>query len=320
MRSLAVVSLLALGAAVPALGAGRTGAPATVAHTTTVDGIAADLQVQDTSSGGLCLDLSLAGAVRADPSCVAPPSTPEGDVQPRQVRAGSALIVYGAVSAGTRAVRLTLPAGRARTVATVAPSTYGGAFAGRVRFYLAALAAPAVGAATALDAAGRPLASRDLNPMALPPLHLRRDVARLHDEIGRAARLVALDAAVLVRQPDARRRAVCVGIKPAGSATALPGRSLCVTKSTRVDLRFAADCQSGRTVLYGVVPAVVRRMSVFLSGGSRRTMRLVALPRRISSARAVLLELAAGTPDSVVAYGAGGRRLATVRLAPGNSC
>ena len=322
MRCLAVLTLFLLGTLPGVARADRTGEPATAAHATTPDGDGIDLRVQDDSAGGLCLDLAVGGTAFPDGGCLRPPSGPSGDLQPHQVRAGGGLIVYGATSTRTRALRLLVSSGRARTVRTVEAAGYHGAFAGRVRFYVVALAGtPAIGGTVALDAAGDPLAARDLNPMALPALTGRSTVARLRDEANRPAQLLALTTRTLAAQPDRRRRALCVGIKPSGAAAPLPGRSLCVTKASRVDIRFGSDCETGRTVIYGLVPGVVRRVDVFLSGGTARRARLATLPRRLrTTSRAVTLALSSGSPESAVAYGAGGKRLATVGLAPAGSC
>src|SRR4051812_42239269 len=85
MRCVAL-SILFLAAAWPAVAAAqRTGDAVTVVRLTTPGGAAAELRVQDTVTGGLCLDLMIDGSPRPDGGCLAPPARPSADLQPHMV-------------------------------------------------------------------------------------------------------------------------------------------------------------------------------------------------------------------------------------------
>ena len=313
-----VLTLVIGGAAAPATAAERTGTRDIAVISSTRSGEEVRLYAQDTTDGGLCLDVVVAGSdERSDVTCARPPATPEGDLRPRVLTVGTSTIVYGAVSARTARLELTLYRRRAVQVRTHVAREYVGRHRDGARFYARALPAGAVIAATrALDFFGRTRAALDLNLLALPPARGRATITGLADELGRPSALVALDTRVLTDSGQ-RRRALCVGLRRRRLAP-VPGRAVCSTSPRRVDVRYVGDCTSGRSVYYGFAPPVVRRARAVLADGSTRDMRMLRLPRRLGHrTRALLLELGAGSVRRVEALGAGGETLTTVRLAGG---
>jgi hypothetical protein len=323
MWRLAVLAVLPFALVSAAVAAGdRSGDPVTVVTTPAPGGSTVDLRVQDTSGGGLCLDVVTDGMLHADAACLAPPSSAAGDVQPHVLRLDGYEVVYGATTTGTTRVRLSFAS---RTVTTTTTrSSYAGDYAGRVRFYAVALAhAPAIGSVTALASDGTARAARDLNQLALPANKGRASLASLTDEVGEPATLLALDTRILAPQParpDRRKRALCLGVRQQGDSAPLPGRSLCTVKRTRVDVRFSASCDTGRTVVYGIAPLLIHRAAAVFADGSQRNLRLITVPKRLGHrSRAVLLTVSGASPSSVLGYDARGRVIATVRLS-GGSC
>jgi hypothetical protein len=312
--------------AAPAAGAiaapPRTGAPATAVETQAPGGATVRLLAQDAATGGLCLDVAVDQTVREDGVCPRPSQTAADDLRPRLVRAGGHTVLYGAVSNATATVELTLSTGRRVRAATQRGRDYRGAWAARVRFYVAAVAGePTVAAVRALDARGRTRAAADVNRLALPPRRGRAVLASVVDETGHAAELLALDTRILTptrSRPDRRTRALCVGLRSREPSSSATGRAICTTRPRQLEVRFAADCGTGRTILYGVVPSIVRRVDVVLAGGAQRRMRVIAVPRRLGHrSRGVVLVLERGSAESVIGYDARGRRLATIQLAGG---
>jgi hypothetical protein len=290
-------------------------------ETTAPGGTTVRLLAQDSSTGGLCLDVAIGETVHQDGSCSRPSSSSAEDVRPRLLRTGGFTVVFGAVTRATTTVELTLSSGARARVRTHRGRDYRGAWAERVRFYAATLSgAPAIAAVRALDSQGRARAAADLNPLALPPVRGRAVLARLDDEQGRAAELLAVDTRVLVptrSRRDRRVRALCVGLRSPASSAAT-GRAICATRPSRVEVRFTANCATGRTIIYGLAPSVIRRADVVLAGGSRRRVRVITVPGRLGhNSRALVATLQSGTAETVELSDAHGRRAATVRLAGG---
>jgi hypothetical protein len=232
---------------------------------------------------------------------------------------GTSTIVYGAVTARTARLELSLYRRRPVQLQTNQAREYAGRHSTGTRFYAYALRSRAVIAAVrAIDFRGRTRAAVDLNLLALPPVNGRATLTRLPDELGRRSELVALDTRVLGRSTT-RRRALCVGLRLRRLAP-VPGRAVCSTSPRRVDVRFVGDCSSGRSVYYGFAPAAVRRARAVLDDGSTRNMRRLRVPARLGHrTRALLLELPRGTVRRIDAIGANGETLTTVNLS-GSSC
>src|SRR3954447_5983186 len=111
--------------AAPAAAAERIGTPVTAVESGDVS-----LHVQDTTSGGVCLDLTAGGEQRRDTICSRPSTRARDDLRPRTLALGASTIVYGAVSRGTAILELTLSRGR-----PVRLLTGRGDYEGETRFY-----------------------------------------------------------------------------------------------------------------------------------------------------------------------------------------
>ena len=313
--TLALTLALVLGAT-PAAAAERTGSRDLAVVSGTPSGDEVRLFAQDTTEGGLCLDISVGSYSRADGLCAPPPASARNGLRPRLLPYGRSTIVYGAVSGDTAHLELTLSKGRPVRLTTVRGRDYRGTH--DVRFYAYAMRSGVVIAATrALDASGRGLAADDVNELALPALNGRARLRRVRDELRLPSWLVALDTRLLAptpARPDHRRRGLCVGLQRVRRAP-VAGRALCTTSSRRVDIPVAADCTTHRSVFYGFAPGAVRHARAVLTDGSVRRVRLLALPRRLHRAtRAMLLELDGGSVQRIDAIGARGETLATITL------
>jgi hypothetical protein len=292
----------------------RTGNPVLAATGSTPDGRQLRLYAQDTDTGGLCLDVE----TQRDQVCAKPPAAAVDDLRPRTLTLDGATVVYGAVTAATDTLELTLSTGR-----PVRLRTQKGQTTGSHRFYIAALrGAPVIAATAALDDEGDTRAALDLNLLALPPFKGRATVAFVRDELNRPSDVVALDTKILAptqADPGRRKRALCVGLKRRDLPTPIAGRAVCATRTNRLDVRFAADCTTGRSVYYGFAPSVVRRARAILADGSVRAVALKRIPKRLGHrARAVVLELPGAIARQIRAYDSRGRRIATVRLVGGD--
>src|SRR4051794_21064375 len=93
--------------AAPAAAAERIGTPVTAVESGDVS-----LRVQDTTSGGVCLDLTAGSEQRRDTICSRPSTRARDDLRPRTLVLADSTIVYGAVSRGTAILELTLSRGR----------------------------------------------------------------------------------------------------------------------------------------------------------------------------------------------------------------
>ena len=305
--------------AAPAGAAERTGSRDLAVVSGTSAGAEVQLYAQDTTEGGLCLDVTVGPAARVDGLCSPPPASPREDLVPRMFTAGETTVVYGAVSRRTAVLELTLSKGRPVRLATQRGRDYTGRH--DVRFYAYAMRSGIVIAATrAIGEEGRALAAADHNKLALPAFKGRAGLMRVPDELGKPSRIVALDTKLLAPTeswPDRRLRGVCVGLQRVGLAP-VAGRAVCSTSSRRLDVMFSADCTSHRSVFYGFAPGAVRRARAVMMDGSVRKVRLIALPRRLRrSTQAMVLVLQGGLVDRIEGLGAKGEPLATIQLGGG---
>jgi hypothetical protein len=311
---LAVAVTTAAQAVAPAHAAQRTGTPATVVDTTGLNGAGLRISAQDTTGTGLCLDVSYAGVDTADAACPRPPRTTAGDLAPRVLVQGAETVYYGAVTAGTRQVRIGVSTGRTVVATTYAGKAYAGRYAGDVRFYAVAVAgAPAVGGVTTRDAAAKGRAARDFDVLALPPLG-RSWVARsTTDELDRPSELLVLGARIASparHRPARRRSALCAGLRTAGS----PSRSVCVSSTSRLAVRYASNCDTARTLLYGVAPASVRSATAVLPGGTRTALEVLRVPAGVKRKGVALFGELTAVPRQVLVTDAGGHRVASTTL------
>jgi hypothetical protein len=94
---------------------------------------------------------------------------------------------------------------------------------------------------------------------------------------------------------------------------------VCAEHRTRLELRFAASCDTGREVLYGVAPAFVRSARATLEDGSRQAVEVHHVPRDVRRAGTVLLaEVPSGRVKTIVVYDRHGTRMGSAELSPGD--
>jgi hypothetical protein len=299
MWRIAAVCTAFLGALTPiAAAAERTGQAATVVTAGTLS-----VAAQPTAEGGVCLDVTRDGATTADALCPRPSA-----LGLRTLRLADATVFFGATTAATRRVDLTL--GR-RTLRL--PTRAASGFAGR--FYAIAVdGAPAVGAITARGRHGRVRAARDLDPLALPRLGARWVAGTVADELERPSEVVVSATRLLVSKHGRRRPALCAGLRTEG----VTGRAVCARKATRLEFRFAASCDTGRELLYGLAPAFVRSASAVLEDGSRRAVDVHRVPRKVRRAGSVLVaQVPNGRVKTVLVYDRRGTRVGSAKLSGG---
>jgi hypothetical protein len=302
--------------AAPAQGAGEA---RTVVVASGPGGAPLTLAAQDGPGRGLCLDVGYAGTTTPDALCPAPSRSRSGDLAgPRVLAQGATTVLFGTVTAATRRVDLAFSSGRTVKAATYAGRAYTGRAAGDVRFYAVAVeGAPALGAVTLRGRGGRTRGTRDLDALALPPLGGRWIPRALPDELDRPSDVVVLGARIARptrKRPGRRVAALCAGLRTAG----VPSRAVCVTRRTRIDLRFAANCDTGRSIVYGVAPALVRSATAVLASGARRPVAVLRTPAGVRRRGSVVIgEIPDGQPRRVELFDAKGTRVATSALSGG---
>lgn len=264
---------LALGA--PAGAAAQSGGPVPPADAAVVAGPVAGITVLAFDHGGqLCI------ARKGQPSsCDAPPDAPW---HPRYAISPGAF--FGAVTADVATVEVRQP-GRVQRVATT-PGAYAGAFAGRVRFFIAAIAGPAPPyRLRMLDAQGRVVGAQDIGQA--PALHGAATFARGH--LGRSAwRATAFQRSTLAPTPLDRGRtermtclSVVLGPRPLTSEG-------CARPTRARDVLFTSTsprCDAGATVLTGLAGAATTALQAVLGDGAHRRLALQALPARFGDPR-----------------------------------
>ncbi|MEA2126177.1 MAG: hypothetical protein QOI80_2959 [Solirubrobacteraceae bacterium] len=241
-------------------------------------------------SGGTCVDVQVNGKTVADAIC-----PPRNDLAVRTFSAAGHTIYFGAIRHRVPRVELTFATRVVRTRVT-ADRAYAVA-AGRV-----------LGAITV----GR--RSRDVDPFGLPPVGRRVRLQRLTDESGRRLRLVA--AAPRVLSGKRRRKALCTGLKLATAPS--PGRAVCAVNPLKLDVRFSAECNKRKQLVFGIGPAVIRKAVATLSDGSKAPVRVTRIPRAVKRPGVALTARFSGAMATKVrTYDAAGSEAATAVLAGG---
>ena len=293
----ATASLALLGA----LPASAAAADRTGQATTVLTRGALTIAAQPTTGDGVCLDVTRTGATMTDTLCPEPSA-----LGLRTLRGTDTTVFYGAVPASVRRVDVT---SRRRTIKL--PTVRAAGFDG-VRFYARAVAgSPVVGAVTARTASGAVKAAKDVNPFALPRLGARWTATTVTDERDRPAKVDVVATRIQHGSGSRRSAALCVRLGGRGA--------VCSPKRRSIELRFAASCDTGREVVYGLAPAFVRTATALLEGGGRRAVTVKHVPRKVGRSGAVLAtEVPNGHVERVLVNDAAGRRVGSATLSSGD--
>jgi hypothetical protein len=248
-------------------------------------------------SGGTCVDVTVNGTTTADTVC-----PPRDDLGVRTLVSGeytSATVYFGALKHSASRVRLIFAK---RTVSARVTK-------GRV-YAVAVTGAPVLGA---IAVGSR---QRDIDPFGLPPVGRRATLMRLTDEQDRRVRLVA--AAPRVLQGAKRRKALCTGLQIAGAPS--PGRTICVVKANKLDVRFSAECKQRVQLVFGAGPASIKKATAQLSDGSSAPLKVTRVPARVKRSGVTLTGRYTGAlAMRVKVYGASGDQIGSAALTGGCS-
>jgi hypothetical protein len=273
-------ALCALGLTVPAAANAQSAGPKPPANAPVVAGRLANgtALVAFDHGGQLCF-----GLAKASSTCAAPPDA--ASHSQFQLHPG---VVYGAVSPDVATVEV-LEAGRSQTVAT-STGAYQGAFAGRVRFFLAQVARTGVPYRLRfLDAQGVVVGAQDLG--LAPAIGAAVAIGRGH--VGPTAwRAVAVQRSHLAPSPLDRGRTeatTCLRVsfaaprEPRGAeGGSCPGRS---ADTGQIAFFVEQRCQPAALIVSGLAGSDVSRLQALLGDGSRRAVALRALPGRFGDPR-----------------------------------
>lgn len=193
-------------------------------------------------------------------------------------------LAYGVTTtAAAQSVDLLEPGGR-HTTAPLSRGAYAGRFAGRVRFFLVAVAAQPY-RALLRDAQGRVVGAADLMPAPVigRPVTVRRGTLG-----GRRWRALLYQTTHLEPTPLDRgrtERLTCVRIAFGAQRSLGEGCSGPDLDPASVSASPREHCDPDGLTLSGMAGSDVRRMDAVLGDGTRRPVALFALPARFSDRR-----------------------------------
>jgi hypothetical protein len=243
------------------------------------------------SGGGTCVDVTFQGVQTADTLC-----PPADDLDVRTLTQGGYTVYFGAVRRATKEVTLTF-AHRTVRARVHSDHAYGVAVQGNAPL-------------GAIEARGH---ARDVDPFGLPGSHV--SLQTLVDESERDVRLVAAAPRILTRGTT-RKKALCIGLQIADTPS--PGRTDCVVKPRKLDVRFSSDCANDRQLVFGIGPDTVRTATATLSDGTHAAVDVQRAPARLHRPGVILARRFTGAQAvKVRAFGSDGKRLATAVLAGG---
>lgn len=270
------------------LAATRTGEPATALAFTAPDGTVVTLKIQDTTTRGLCRDLTIGTTELADDTCDEPVLAAADALDPVTVRTAGLTVISGTVRDATRRVDVSLSNGTVRKLKTVAAQGYTGRYRGKLRFWgVAVQGDEEIGSITLRNADGTATAATDVDRAALPLAGARVKLDAIEDFDRKPNALYALAPKVLVngdRSPTRRRAALCVATKhELGYLT----DKECALKRARLQITYARGCKDPHITLYGVGPASIRS-ATGIYAGSRRPIKVYRVPPSVGRPGVVL--------------------------------